>query len=449
MQLPKKLETKIEKISKPVSVWYPIVIIVSIPLLLILNTVWNLRTFNRDINFFIRHQATNIANTIKLQLVSNIDNVEKLDELTKTTKQNNEEIADIAILKVENQTYKYYAGTMPVNERESAEKSGLNSMAIGLNNPIAGLSYDPSSQKNLWNVSVPINEDKSALLFLKMKTDAVDTLLSRTARDSYLILSVLVVITLILLSNHFLFYTKAMKAREIEELNVLKDEFISIAAHELRAPMTGLVGYLELLRAKISPDYLPKVEEDLTTLDSLTQDLNNLIDELLDVSRIEQGRLKVETKETNVNEIIDKVIMTFTPVAKSQNLAIIFEKIDLPLIQSDPNRIRQIITNLTSNAIKYSQKGSITILVSNKGSEFEISVKDTGIGIPADKISTLFTKFSRIRDEKTMEVRGTGLGLWITKQIVEMLGGKIFVQSIYGSGSVFTFTLPFSVISRK
>jgi signal transduction histidine kinase len=239
-----------------------------------------------------------------------------------------------------------------------------------------------------------------------------------------------------------------MKAREIEELDKLKDEFISIAAHELRAPMTGLTGYLELLRAKITPENMPSVESDLTTLDSLSRDLNSLIDDLLDVSRIEQGRLKVTISETNIDEIVSKVITTFSPVAKSQNLEIIYEKTDLPKIQSDPERIRQVITNLVSNAIKYSQRGTITITSSKKENLLEIAVKDTGIGIPADKLPTLFNKFNRIRDEKTREVRGTGLGLWISKEIVEILGGKIFVQSIYGSGSVFSFTLPLTVPSK-
>jgi len=449
MKLPEKLEEKVQKIAKPISIWYPIIIIVSIPLLLIINTLWNLKTFNRDINYFIRHQASSIADTIKAQITENIDNVEKIDSILSLTKNNNEELAGIAILKAENQSFVYYGGTISPEERAGIEKSGLNQMAIGFNNSFAGLTYDPVSQKNLWNVSVPLNNQKTYILFLKMRTDQVDTLLKRTSRDSYIILTILVVITLILLSNHFLFYTKAMKAREIEELDKLKDEFISIAAHELRAPMTGLVGYLELLRDKISPDQMPKVEGDLTTLDSLSRDLNSLIDDLLDVSRIEQGRLKTITSEVNIDEIINKVLTTFAPVAKSQSLELIYQKTDIPTIYSDPDRVRQIIINLTSNAIKYSQKGTVTITVIKNKNEVEISVKDTGIGIPADKISTLFTKFGRVRDDKTAEVRGTGLGLWITKQIVEILGGKISVQSIYGSGSVFSFTLPLNPIPGK
>ncbi len=449
MHLPAKIDTKIQRIARPVSIWYPIVIIISIPLLLIFNTVWNLRTFNRDINFFIRHQATNTADTIKLQIVENIDDTVKLNEILKTIKANNEEISDIALLRAENSKFLFIAGTTPSNQIESIENSGLNQLVVGFDQPFAGLLYDSDEGKNLWNVSVSLNEENNLILFLKMKTDAVDALLSRTARDSYIILAILVVVTLILLSNHFLFYTKAMKAREIEELDKLKDEFISIAAHELRAPMTGLIGYLELLRGKITPDNMPKVEGDLTTLDALSRDLNCLIDDLLDVSRIEQNRLKVNLADTNVDEVINRVITTFTPVAKSSGLTLVYQKIELPVIKSDPDRVRQVVTNLVSNAIKYSQKGSVTISIVKRQQDIEISVKDTGIGIPADKIPALFQKFNRIKDDKTRKVRGTGLGLWITKQIVEILGGKISVSSIYGQGSVFSFTLPLTVAGEQ
>jgi len=170
--------------------------------------------------------------------------------------------------------------------------------------------------------------------------------------------------------------------------------------------------------------------------------LNNLINDLLDVSRIEQGRLKVEIVETNINEIVGNVIKLLIPSAAQKGLVINFTPIDLPLIKSDPNRIRQVVTNLVSNSAKYTLKGQIDIAVSLKDKFIEVMIKDTGIGIPGDEIPNLFTKFHRIKDKQTNEVRGTGLGLWITKQIVELLGGKISVESIYGTGTKFTFSLP-------
>jgi len=111
-------------------------------------------------------------------------------------------------------------------------------------------------------------------------------------------------------------------------------------------------------------------------------------------------------------------------------------------VLGDAVRIRQIVSNLLSNALKFTDSGRVELIVEGLEAKIKVSVKDTGIGIPADQLTQLFSKFHRVKDAKTAEVRGTGLGLWITKQIVEALGGKIYAQSIYGTGSSFTFTLP-------
>ena len=156
------------------------------------------------------------------------------------------------------------------------------------------------------------------LFALKLKTEAADELLSRTSKDSFIILSVLIVVTLILLANHFFFYQKALEAKKLAELDRLKDEFISMASHELRAPVTALIGYLELLRDKISPSSLPAVESYLNALDDMTRNLRDLINHLLDVSRIEQGRLKVTFADTQINDIVAAVIKTMAPLAQQK-----------------------------------------------------------------------------------------------------------------------------------
>ena len=249
-------------------------------------------------------------------------------------------------------------------------------------------------------------------------------------------------VTLALLINHFIFYKKAERTKQLEEIDRLKDEFISMAAHELRAPVTALIGYLEMLASEISPEEKEKIKDDLETLNILIGDLNNLINELLDVSRIEQGRLKIEIAEVNINEIIGNVIKLMIPSAAQKGLVINFAPANIPLTKSDPNRVRQVVTNLISNSIKYTIKGQVDITATLKDKTIVIEVKDTGIGIPGEEIAKLFSKFHRVQDAQTKEVRGTGLGLWITKEIVELLSGKISVESIYGTGTKFTFTLP-------
>ena len=144
----------------------------------------------------------------------------------------------------------------------------------------------------------------------------------------------------------------------------------------------------------------------------------------------------------NVNKLIDDVVATILPSAKEKGLTINCQTQNLPIVKTDHNRLRQIITNLLGNSVKYTLSGTIDVTSEVKDKFIEISIKDTGIGIPPDELPKLFSKFHRVQDKKTEEVRGTGLGLWITKQIIETLGGKISVESIYGTGSRFSFTIP-------
>jgi len=162
----------------------------------------------------------------------------------------------------------------------------------------------------------------------------------------------------------------------------------------------------------------------------------------LEVSRIEQGRLKVNLTQTDLNSIVNEVVRNMQPLAAQKNLTFTFSQADLPMIVTDPERVKQIMNNLITNAIKYTPQGKVNISSLQKSSLASITVSDSGVGIPPEELPNLFSKFHRIKEEKTKDERGTGLGLWITKQLVETLGGKIYVQSIYGSGSSFTFTLP-------
>ena len=440
-----KLIDNIKNTFKGSYLLYPISIIVAIPLLLVINTFWNLRSFNRDINFLIRHQAVSVTDTIKPQVVRMLKDGSNLNELLTQTRDSNSEIISITVIKELGNKIVVVSTTDKEIELGNLEKMGLNQLAVGFNQPVAGLSYDAEIGKNVWNVSVPMEkmDDSNYLLFLKFRVDKVEEILGRTARDSYIILAMLILATLVLLINHFIFFRKAQKTRELEELDKLKDEFISMAAHELKAPMTGLLGYLELLKEKISPSEKEKIAEDFKILNMLIKDLDKLINDLLDVSRIAQGRLKIEIKDVNVNVLLEDVIKTFIPVASQKNLTLNLQSGEnLPLIKSDPDRIRQVVTNLVSNSIKYSLKGQIEIASTIKDNYIFIEVKDGGIGIPASEMPNLFSKFHRVKDRQTIEVRGTGLGLWITKKIVEMLGGKITVESIYGTGSKFSFTIP-------
>jgi signal transduction histidine kinase len=231
---------------------------------------------------------------------------------------------------------------------------------------------------------------------------------------------------------------------KLKEVDEMKDEFISIASHELKTPMATIKGYinmmLEGLTGKIDPvarDHLIKVNDNVERLDIL-------VSELLDVSRLEQERMQFDLQQVSLPKITEKVINNMMPYAKRKNLELIEEKFaqNLPNVFIDPDRFEQVLTNLISNAIKYTSKGSVKVVYSLTDDYLLASVKDTGIGMSIKDMERLFEKFYRIKNEKTAEIPGTGLGLWLSKSIAEKMNCQLEVKSELGKGSDFTIKIP-------
>lgn len=422
----------------PIATVYPILILVLVPTLLIINTLWNLRSFNRDANFIVRHQAVAVATSIK-PIISQGQDI-NLAGLFNEIKSSNEDILSLTYVTKTSESVDVVASTEK-NPDLNKNNPELMRLSDSFKEPIAGLSYDTVLGKNVWNVVVPLR-DGGEFLLVKLDIKSVSEILTRTSNDSLILLVVLIIVTLIILANHFYFYVRSLKTMQLEELDKLKDQFVSMAAHELKAPITAIISYLFIIHKKLSDQESQKISKELSVLDKVANELNKLVADLLDVSRISQGRMEIKKQTVQINDIIDNVIATMMPNINEKNLSLVYSPIELPTIQSDPDRIRQILTNLVSNAVKYTLAGNITIETKVVEKTIHVTVKDSGIGIPAEELPKLFTKFHRVGDKQTEDVRGTGLGLWITKQVIELLGGKIYAESIYGTGTNIIFTLP-------
>ncbi len=235
----------------------------------------------------------------------------------------------------------------------------------------------------------------------------------------------------------------AVKNRELEELAKMRAEFISTASHDLRAPLTGVLGFAELLLRGRAGSLDDTQQRYIKSIYSSGTDLLSIVDDFLEVSRIDAGRLKLNKQEFNVAEGISHSVASMESLFATKKLQLIVEiEEKLPTVDVDPNRFNQMLTNYLSNALKFtSEGGKVTVRSTRHDDSAKVSVLDTGIGIKQEDMNKLFQRFSQLEETKYI-YKGTGLGLAIVKQLAELHGGAVGVESEYGKGATFWFTLP-------
>jgi signal transduction histidine kinase len=233
------------------------------------------------------------------------------------------------------------------------------------------------------------------------------------------------------------------KGRQLEEASQHKSQFLANMSHELRTPLNAILGYTELMADGAYGEPSEKMLGVLNRLEANGRHLLGLINDVLDLSKIEAGQLVLELSDYCIEDIAQTVRSTLEPLAAEKKLAFKVEMAPgLPSGRGDGRRLTQVLINLVGNAIKFTDAGEVAIKAEANNGAFHVSVRDTGPGISATDQAKLFQEFQQADNAITRNKGGTGLGLAISKRIIEMHGGKIWVESQPGQGSTFTFTLP-------
>ena len=238
------------------------------------------------------------------------------------------------------------------------------------------------------------------------------------------------------------------QAIELEQASRLKSQFLANMSHEFRTPLNAILGYTHMLLQGVAGDLLAPVKRQLQRIDSNGRHLLTIINEILDITRIEAGKMPIQISEFDLNELVPEVMIELDPMIARSKLAVTPRlSPELPFVNSDRQKVKQIVVNLLSNALKFTHQGSIDIAVAFDAQSRTacIEVRDTGIGIALEHQEKIFEDFRQVDDSPSRQYGGTGLGLAICRRLAAALGGRISLHSTIGHGSTFTLTIPVDI----
>ncbi len=343
-------------------------------------------------------------------------------------------------LEVQARALKLKAGETAMGKSiQLREALQLDDLAAGPDNPLRRLAISAGFKSVLF-VPLVRGERAFGVLVLQRKKpgefDAATVSLLKTFASQ----------STLAIQNARLFREVEEKGEQLAIASRHKSQFLANMSHELRTPLNAVLGYTELIQDGVYGAMPPKVDAVLERVQSNGRHLLGLINDVLDLSKIEAGQLQLGIDDYSMASLVHTVVAATEPLAAAKKLPIKLElPAQLPPARGDERRISQVLLNLLGNAIKFTESGEIRISAGVEGDHFVVSVADTGPGIPEAEQAKIFEEFHQVDSSNTKTKGGTGLGLAISRRIVEMHGGRISVASVVGTGSKFTVELPVAV----
>ena len=433
-------------IQKNPGILFSFVLIVVLPLFLFVSVSFVVKSFQENIDLILQRKALIVSEVFSLYLGEHYKEYDHIQLAINRILEDNPEVIETKVYIKENESQ---FRLIEQNEQKVIQKETDTAVLLAWEKEQAIAFLDKKGFVRFWNVVTPFytpQGEKIGLVRIAMSLKEPDELIYQNLKKTYLFLTLGIILVLILVIQHTRLFQYVDLFKKIRELDRAKDSFINMAVHELRAPVVNIRNYAQDLLEEIKNKLTLEEQEELKRIIVSSQRLNELISDILDVVRIEQGRLSFVPQKIVLKDIVKEVVQELESKARQKGLAlyIVEQKGSDAQLFVNPNRLKEVLFNLIDNAIKYTPKGEVKVicgadLVKRKG---YISVEDTGIGISAQDQAKIFERFYRVKSRETADIPGTGLGLWIVKELVKRMKGEILVESIKGVGSRFTVILP-------
>jgi len=426
---------------------YSVLLIVIIATVIFFNTYYSVGKFESVSDRLLQNEAVSLEDVINV-MIHDINNKDALKKDLGQIIQKDEEILSISIFKPSVGAKEFDIVTSTIDNKDKTNKDD-ELLLLAWHNKEGIAVLDKVNNERYWKIvkTITKNGKKVGLIELHISVLKSDEFIQSSIKQIYFVTALALCIVLLLIVNHMKMFKYVIKSKKLEEIDEMKDSFISMASHELKSPLTAIIGYADLLKDSVNRKEKENIESNLKYINNINISavrLRDLVEDILEVSRIEQGRLKIELQNVDVVNIINNVIDQASVNAKEKNLELSFQNEEGPqplLAYCDKGRTQQIVINLISNAIKYTPKGSVKVIAKTDKQFVYIIVEDTGLGISSVDMKNLFSKFYRVKTDKTAKISGTGLGLWISRELARKMGGDLTVESIEGVGSHFILKL--------
>jgi K+-sensing histidine kinase KdpD len=345
-----KLFSKISFFSDTAQMMYALIVVVLVPLALAFNTLYLLNSIQRDMDYELNNKALLVESAIALALRDSLEDQEALQKKCKSLIEKLPEIRALEVFRMENDDISSLTSTSSVTK--SVTDPALNQLAWGTNKPYSKqiylLSETEGKQERVWLVSAPIHDvygKKVALLNLYLSAAQIDAISERTIQDSLMVMVVTMIIVILLLLNHFRFFEISILFKKLRDVDRVKDDFISIASHELKTPLTAISGYASLLQKNQTINSDPALKKDVNIIMESINRFKAIVEDILDVSRIEQNRISLKTADISIKKVIEETVNEYSSFAQKK----------ISVLSINRRRKNSLSMQILISCIRYSQ----------------------------------------------------------------------------------------------